>query len=484
MKFFTTSRMLLLVFLVGLLNILFAEKITVEGGLGWDGSFFGAWAKDFYNEVFIKKTTLYFTQRILPSAIVHYGLRLLGLPLENQTVIRGFEILNLSLLLISCYVWKLIGEELRLKERGKWLGFCALFINFPILKMGFYYPVMTDITAFTLGILTLYCYLHRCSWGILTLVLIGAFSWPAMPIMGLLLFIFPRDVMLKTSAAKSYIYMVVPVIMTLIVLFGVIIIHFIKRYSYVHPAILPVSNLSIILLLTYVLFAFLYLFKDISLSFTDLLKVIHIRRIIISLVIWFLLKFTYAYFSNGITGNRWGYFFERNISLGIQKPLIWGVAHAVFYGPIFIVTFFLWPYFCRIIRAYGAGIAFVVTVAVFLSISSESRHIINFFPVFVAFTVKAVDSLDWKLSHYWLIAVLSLLYSKVWLSMNAAGAFIGTKAASLEFPDQYYNMSHGPWMSNQMYVLQGSIVLATTILLYLLLFHQPTNASKSSCGGF
>ena len=39
----------------------------------------------------------------------------------------------------------------------------------------------------------------------------------------------------------------------------------------------------------------------------------------------------------------------------------------------------------------------------------------------------------------------------------------------LQFPFQYFFMNHGPWMSNQMYIVQGIFVLATGIILFVMI---------------
>src|SRR6266849_3846734 len=57
----------------------FSEQVPVNGGFGWDGVAYGGWARDFYNAVFVRGLNSYYIGRILPSAIVHYGLRALSL---------------------------------------------------------------------------------------------------------------------------------------------------------------------------------------------------------------------------------------------------------------------------------------------------------------------------------------------------------------------------------------------------------------------
>lgn len=134
-----------------------------------------------------------------------------------------------------------------------------------------------------------------------------------------------------------------------------------------------------------------------------------------------------------------------------------------------ILTYFLWKPICRLIHQHGMGLTVVMIVGVVLSINPESRRLINLLPFFVAFTVKAVESLRWNASRYWLMAGLSLLFSKIWLPINTRPL----EGSPLDFPLQRYFMNHGPWMSNQMYLIQGSIVLLTAVVFYSLFFRTP-----------
>jgi hypothetical protein len=47
------------------------------------------------------------------------------------------------------------------------------------------------------------------------------------------------------------------------------------------------------------------------------------------------------------------------------------------------------------------------------------------------------------------------------------------------FPFQNYFMMQGPWMSNQMYLLQGAIVLVAAALLYLCLLSTGRDLDSS-----
>src|SRR5712692_839709 len=177
---------------IGVANILWAEQLTVNGGFGWDGLWYSAWARDFYHNIFVVRVPEYYVQRILPSAIVHYGMRVLGVSRTDQNIILAFQVYNLLLLLLSVHIWGSIANRLRISNRGKWLGFCFLFLNYAILKNNFYHAVLTDTSAFTLGLLMFYFFLADNRVGLLAVILAGGFTWPTVPYMAALLYVFPR----------------------------------------------------------------------------------------------------------------------------------------------------------------------------------------------------------------------------------------------------------------------------------------------------
>ncbi len=478
--------MVILMFLTGFLNLLFSEKIELFNGHNWDGVSYVAWAKDFFHEAFEKGLSDYSVQRIFLSFIIHYGLRTLGIPLQETNIIFAYGVWNLGLLVLSAYVWGLISDCLNLTNRGKWLGFCGLFINYPILKMNFYYPVLTDTTAFTLGMLSFYFYLTRRSKALLATSLIGAFTWPTIFFFGLLLFLFSnwKGQKENVSSKASKRGWPMALLMTLLV-FGFVLkvivkTHYFTQLTKVHvyqPPNLSVLNLSIVLLLSYIFFVYHYLFNATPIGWREIWSQMSVKRLLATIACFAVVQWlihTLAVEEHLVTPIRHLY---RNHTVAISNPLIWGVAHVVYYGPILILTAFLWKPICRAIQPYGIGLVLMVTGALFFSIDSESRHWINFLPIFIAFTCKVTDTLSWKTSYYWLIGIGAFLYSKVWFDINPLGP--GSDHGNvLLFPYQKYYLSHGPFMSDMSYIAQGSIVLWTALLFYFVLFKYPSTATS------
>jgi hypothetical protein len=163
----------------------------------------------------------------------------------------------------------------------------------------------------------------------------------------------------------------------------------------------------------------------------------------------------------------------------LTEPLLFLVAHTLYYGPVVLLLIFFWKPFCQSIQEFGIGLRLFVILNFFLSIGPQSRYQINAVTIFVILLVRLLDRSFLKNQSLVFWVLLSLLYSKVWYTFNTAPQVDdGTMEVFLRFPLQHYFTNSGPWMSPQMYLIQGSIVLATGIMLYFLAVRKtpaPTN---------
>ncbi|HXG09547.1 MAG TPA: hypothetical protein VNK04_07140 [Gemmataceae bacterium] len=145
----------------------------------------------------------------------------------------------------------------------------------------------------------------------------------------------------------------------------------------------------------------------------------------------------------------------------VSKPGIFFLALAVYYGPVVILTAFLWRRYCRHVHQWGLGMTLCVILAFLQTLCSESRGLNNMFPLLVAPIMKVIDGLDWKRVHYGILAGLSIFASKFWLTMS-----VDSSGDLLTFPGQYLGMNVGPWMANSTYLVQGGAMLLIGLLIY------------------
>ena len=469
----------LLVLLYGLVAIWRGERIPVNDGFGWDGVVYGEITKDFSGQVFGGKLNGYYLQRIFPCAVVHYGLRLMGLSTtDGPNVLRGFQVYNALLLVLGVYVWWAVAAKLRLSARATWLGFVALYVNFAALKMPFYYAVLSDTTAFVGGLIVLYCFLADKPFLLFLTGLLGAFSWPIFLHVTLLLMLFPCQAAMPSGPSlrlPAWLYAIPGVLVCLLTFHG----YFIDGKplpSYAEPIWPATAPLALALVVLYLVLSVRELTNRGLLDrlvrpFREVTR----RSAILTAALFMTYAIAFALLrSSGQACLGTRAFIEGACLSSIAKPGIFLVSHAVYFGPIVFLTILAWPRVCSAIRGHGLGFTAALFLGLVLSITSESRHLLCFFPLFVAVTMQAIDTGPFNWRHDGAFIATSVLASKCWLTLNQ-GPFSGRYS---DFPFQYYFMNQGPLMSDWCYAVQATVALALFFLFAMLATKPVVDGTK------
>jgi hypothetical protein len=449
----------------------YGERIQVRGGLGWDGATYARWVRDFYQEIFVNRVDTYYIQRILPSAIVHYALRLTGQPLTDVNVMRGFALLSVSLFGVMGYVWGLVAGAMHITPRGRWLGFGGLFLNYVTLKHTFYVPVTTDVSAYCLGMLMIHAYSTGRTFWLAALTGIGAFVWPLSVQVGALLILFPRAENEHTDAPPPWrLHLIAAVVGTIVAMLGIIyavrtgpsLVHGLVQPLYLEP-VRRLLIASYAVAGAYLCVGAAELLR--SRRLTDWREYVGRQKLIgLALVIAVVggTHLCQSVWSNGRHFFGVGEMLAITAQTAVTKPGVFLVTHVAYYGPFFLLAVFRWWPICRLIHRQGVGLTLAVLLAFLLSLNSQSRYWINVFVMVIPFIVKATDDLNWRPAQYGSVIGMCLLFSKFWLPMNG-GPYTDRQ---FEFPDQLMFMTHGPWVSHSMYAVQGAVILATAFVLH------------------
>ncbi|MDQ3973180.1 MAG: hypothetical protein M3276_02390 [Actinomycetota bacterium] len=450
----------------GIWGFFFAELLPVREGLGWDGSAYGAIAKNFSALVFGNELTSYRIQRVLPSGLVHLGLRVFDPSYSTQSVVEGFRILNIMVLVASAYLWVGIATRLQLGRSARWAGFIGLFVNFANLKFSLYYSTLTDTAAFALSLLMLFFYLGDRPVGLLATAAMGAFVWPTVFYSAIVLFVLPyrpRDPHWQEGSRSRRFATALSCVAAGGAVGWALYAHVVEGKVVSAPATVwePALPLSVSLMALYI---FLAVRPLVWLDMGEL-RGVRLQRIAfggtlligVKLVQWSLA---------GPSGESTTARVIDNIVLEpLARPLIFIVAHVMYFGPLVFVTIFLWKRVALHIGEYGVGLRIVMLAFVVLALASESRILVNAWPFFVVFTAKAVDDLNWGTVPVWGLAAMSFAVSRAWLSVNR-GSLEGERLA---FPAQFYFMNFGPWMSMASYWLQAAVVVCVALVVKFLL---------------
>jgi hypothetical protein len=449
--------------------VLFAEKIPVHNGLGWDGHLYARVIKNFGDHFSENRFEQYTVGRMLPLLIIYYSMKIFNISITDQNIVWQFQILNSALIILSVYLWVKIASRLNLTQTGLWLGFVALFVNFAILKNAFYYPVNLDPFTLFLGLLLLLAFLKKNSVAILVLSVVGAFVSPTMVYFGLTLFIFGLHELSRAPLRFKLNYVAAGLI-CMAMLGGIIYILYFNRFFLGGEAVEPITSLipisvASLLIFLYVLFS--------QLLNTD--SLFRLRKLLGSITVLKLILAAGGLIAVQLIVRRLGapnqdqyrtpIYVKTILRLSIAKPFIGIISFVTWFGPLIFMAVINWKRLAEQIHKYGYGLLFFFCGFLLLFLDSESRHIILFYPFLCAFTLKSLDRAEPNKYFMIAFALLSVIFSKVWFPINP----IPEEPGNLwEFPMQKYFMNIGPWMSNRPYVIQGLGTLFSFVVLFYL----------------
>jgi len=446
---------------------LVAEKIPGGQGLGFDGVYFARLAIDF-DKVLDGSWKLAITgyNRFLPSLLCRLTLKGLGLDLTPPNIIVFFESYNVLLLTLAGFFWGLLSDLEEFSWRGRWLGFMALFFSHAVLKYGLYYPVLTDLSALTLGMVMLWAYRRGLGLVLLSATAAGAMTWPTLLLQGLLLWIFPYRLGTEQTKNRHHPAPWASACLTFVLL-GYLIYAFFNRGEYpLQGSLYPLAGAAIEA--TYVGLAVFFLFDDkMFFSLTTLRSRISPLRLVLAvaavgaapLLLWKLTGFRIDYRVQGMA-----YLFQA-VRLGMKYPGEFIVAHILYFGPWLLLLVRFYPEAARQARKGGPGLPLLSLMTIVQSLTPLSRQLIAAMPVFVFLTAAAVDRAPRLGKHFlpW-FGLLSLFFSKAWMRFSLDAA-----RPANTFSFDWYVSSTGCWMAFPFYFWQGLAVVVVAAGLFWML---------------
>lgn len=458
------------------LNFFFGERIQIDNGLGWDGQLYFDIAKRFSVFIHEKLLSFYYVQRIFPSFVVHATARILHLSLNApSSIIHIFFLYDLVVILIGMYIFYRIAKLQAWKYPVFLIGFSALFLNYPILKLIPYYPILTDYTALTLALLMFYLYLVNNFLGLVIVTLIGAFTFPTLIYCGAILLLFenkPKEktyfkkfinISIKRLPNRFFLALSFTVFIAVIALHFMGTIHpsqFTKNFlalldfpKKLHPLSPFVGIASFLGVMTFLFFMILPFIKE------QFLLRINLVRLSATICLLFLIKLIQMHLSNGEPGPLTASLFVKVVLLeSVAYPFIFLVSHFIYYGPFILLSILYWKEIVSVVQKNSAGLALLLLIYGMLIIGSESRQYINAVPLFVFLLCEVLNKKNITLRFANYMIILSLVISKFWLPINIV-SWQGGDNDLLQFPYQMLLMNFGPEMGNKMYWVQFLVMI-------------------------
>jgi hypothetical protein len=454
------------------------ERVPYNGGLGFDGHFYGTLAQDVPG-VLAKRIPEYYLDRILPSMIVSLTASALGLSLAGtDQVVNAFHLYNSVLLVAASLGWMRLSRTLKLNTEVTVIGWACIFLNWTVLKQYFYFPVQTDTTALALGTFSAICVMERRPYLLAVTALVASFAWKTIMPLTLLLILFPYPIPAQSPVkALTRLATVVPLAGAAIAVAGAIYVTVILQHqlgagaAQVDPTTLPL-NIAILALYVY------YVARSAPLARTvTCIRVGGLGGIVFFASLWglraIILSVMSEHFGNGQEIETLSSFVISLFALPVAKPALFLIAMTVAFGPGFILLLWRLPRVLSAAASHSFGSVVLMIVAMALAMNTESRQLVFLYPLLIAFLCMALQ--EGGLERKFTIAFLacSLLASKVYLPLNALGmgAIIPTELLNdtndlMNFPWQWLLMNIGPYMGWIGYVTNLAMTIGVVIVLF------------------
>lgn len=432
---------------------------------------------------------MYYVYRILPSLFIKFIFSFISdvRPVGEQ-IIPAFQILNLACIVATCFVLDKIMSFFKITVQKRVLAYMLLLINFALLKYPFYLPVMTDNVALLLSTLLLYFYLKNNTLAIIACTLALAFTWPMGYYQGLLLIAFPIYILPYSEPNKIQKGLLYGG-SVLLISFLILLVIFIEKQEIwmefaarIDRKLLPLSIAGIII--PYYFFAKIFLNKSL-LDIPLFLKKLDYKRILYA-ILTFILVYTIVYLLDPKPTAMYStaQTLRDPTLFGLRKPFAYLISDVSYFGIIVCMLILFWNSVAKVISQLGWGLAGAIGLNLLLfGITPQTRHLINLLPWLTVFIVAAINKRDIPNYIYSIIAVLAFFTSKVWLELNNYQDYPPMrldKNGSMGLPHQKFWMNLGPWMSDQMYFIQGSFCLLVMGVLFFMFYKINTANNKLS----
>ena len=384
--------------------------------------------------------------RWAPSALCWLICRLLFIPLTDMNIMRVFETMIIVWVTTGAFLWTQIADILGVRERGKWLGLILLYVNFGMIKIDIYQPILTDQTAFLIALAELYFYLSKQPGALIGVTLFGAFTFPGLEIVGLALYALPADPLQPLPdrlavhgtrdwiASRSNVF-IAGALALLTALFIFIALQPLQIYlkygasqvqwfDHVFDELKP---LSIALAALYVFLSIAWLLRC---QWWSPLSRLSLRKVASAALLYLGIWIVRLSISRGHSPAYAILGFEPNPYLEFPVwlfrrpgifPLSFSLAALTYFGVAVLFIYAYWKSATEIMQKWGLPIVIIAGMAVFMHFDPSSRHSTQVYPIMVAFAVAAADVMLNRWNALIPIAAVAVAQSRVWINLNPAG---------------------------------------------------------------
>ncbi|MES2778811.1 MAG: hypothetical protein V4651_02840 [Bacteroidota bacterium] len=466
-----------LIVILGIISIWGAlgERTPFQNGLGWDGKNYATLTSNFEEMAMHKKIDSYQYQRIFTPVVIFYASEVLHIKLSVETIPYVFRVFNILLLAFTVWLFFNLCTHFSFRPQTEIIGFAALFFNYFVLKNTPYYPILTDVAGFWMGMMICYFFLKRKNTALFLSMLLGHFTFPLLLVTSIPLSWNIRNnsilnALQKTTGLKVWAITIIVCILS----FTALVLWYPSILNPKYMMVLQVYGLPISI--AWVIF---YIWKSI-LSFNTgntIEGIVDWKKILFTTLglLAFLISANamIARISIPEEGFTPQVFLFNIIQQSISEPFISLIAHTIYVGPAILLILLYFKDFTRTIKQQGdSAVGYFIIIAL-LCLGSESRQFVPYYPFMVLMLMLTLNAFTFSIKQVLLFCLLALVSSKCWFPINVPDIF--SKYDFGNFPDQRYFMNQGPFMSEQSYLINFLIVSIMGCCIYLL-FRNPVTS--------
>lgn len=468
-RHFAASLFLLIV--ISAYQLTYSSIIVINNGYGFDGALYGSIAQNLSWNAIYGHIDSYRAQRILPSVTVGMALNLLGRH-EVSDTISGFRILTIALLGLSAFGWYRICRRIQVTNLTYWIGFLLLFINFFVMNNAFFYPVLTDVAAFTLGMWMIHAYLANSVAALAIVGIVGAFVWPICAPVSAILVLFPLECEKRLTSKRfgAKFSLALAVTAAVLMVAAGIAVRFILRRTTVgygpvtamNDALLPASAAIHFSLLAMALF---FLIKQVTVAnvFAALGRAGALRWTTIAVML-LLPKAAIFLLASGAKPTLPMTTFAAMLTfLPLVRPAITPVSHYAYFGFVIPLLAMNWRRITNLAGSGGTGAIALMALSLFFALTPESRQSALTLPALVTALCGVIDRDRWTSAQVVILGMMQLLLARFWIDQNAHANPNGT---GIDVLPTYFS-SQGPYMPTHPYGIFFGLLIVAAILCIL-----------------
>jgi len=450
------------------------EKVPLNDGVGYDGSFYYNVAQNFSTDFWATGYDKFRIFRIFPFFLINLFFSFFSIEPSHANLMRSMYVLHVFNLVLQLVFFFKIVRLNAWKKTTTALIFGCFFFNYFILKSCGYEVFQTDAFACTIFLVSYYYLLRQKFIRAVSISFLGILTWPTITYTIWLLYFFKDKFPQSAPRLKFETGKAVSLVFPLMSAGAVATLYLLHKHALLESMLF--TQVSIPLLFTGTVFwgIFLYLVLR-SCDYRFHTPLTYIREFVHQSP-WKSLAFVAIPFIainlylRAHTNDEF-FFNETAFILQIflrplKYPLITPVAHVCYFGIVPLLVIFLFRDFSREIFNRSAGYALAFLAFLFFATDSESRHVIPLLPMVLVPLGCVLDKMDLSAKAVAALLALQIFLSHFYIPINVDGiaeAFANNDYSTVVA--QRYFMNYGPWMSPKFYVIWSIITILAAVLV-------------------